>query len=124
MIKISLGIKKLIENNACAFCTVDRLGKPHSIAVACVKVFEDKIIITNTHIKESLKNIKSNNSIALAVWNKEWEKACVGFELKGQAAHYTIGKWYDFVNNLPENKGYKIKGAIVITVNKIKKLLS
>lgn len=121
---ITPGIKKLIEKNVCAFSTVDKFGKPHSIAVACVKVSGENIIISNTHIKESLKNIKKNNSVALVVWNKDWEKACVGFELKGEAAYYTKGEWFDFVSNMPENNGYKIKGAIVITVKKIKQLKS
>ncbi|MBU4257292.1 pyridoxamine 5'-phosphate oxidase family protein [Patescibacteria group bacterium] len=121
---ITPGIKKLVENNAIGFSTVDKSGKPHSIAVAYVKVFGNKIIITNTHIKESVKNLKNNKNVALVVWNKEWETACAGFEIKGAAKNYESGKWFDFVKNMPENKGYNIKGAIVVSAKKIKKLLS
>jgi len=121
---ITPGIKKLIELNAMSLATINKGGKPHAIAVACVKVVEGKIIITNTHIKESIKNIKYNNNVALAVWNKEWEKACVGFELKGKAEYHKRGKWVNFVKNLPENKGYNIMGAIVVDVKKIKELKS
>jgi len=110
--------------NAVGFCTVDRSNKPHSIAVAYVKVIDCNIVITNTHIKESIKNIKLNNDVALVVWNKEWETACVGFELKGKAKNYTFGKWFDFVKKMPENKGYDIKSAIVVKIEKIKKLIS
>lgn len=118
------GLKKLIEANAVGFSTVDKSGKPHSIAVACVKVFGNKIIITNTHIKESIKNLKNNKNVALVVWNKEWEAACVGFELKGVAENHEAGKWFEFVKNMPENKGYDINSAIVVSIRKIKKLLS
>jgi hypothetical protein len=34
------------------------------------------------------------------------------------------GKWLEYVQKLPDNEGYKITSAIVITVKKIKKLLS
>lgn len=119
---ITLGIKKLVENSALGFSTVGKNGEPHSIAVACVKVIGNKIIITNVHIKESLENIKNNPKVVLVVWNKEWEKACVGFEFRGSAKNYNSGRWFEFVKNMPDNKGYNVKSAIVITVLKIKKL--
>jgi len=121
---ISLGIKKLIEMNVCGFSTVDKKGKPHSIAVACCKVFENKIIITNTHIKESLKNIKNNKNVSFVVWNKEWEKVCIGFELRGVAKNYESGKWLEYVKNMPDNEGYEVKSAVVVSVSKIKELKS
>jgi len=121
---ITPGIKKLIEANAIGFATADEKGNPHCIAVAYAKVFGNKVVITNTHIKESLKNLEKNNNVALVVWNKEWETACVGFELKGTAKNFTADKWFDFVKNMPDNEGYDVKSAIVVTVKKIKKLLS
>lgn len=121
---ITAGIKKLIEGNALGLSSVDKYGKPHSIAVAYVKVVGDKIIITNCHIHETLRNLKINNNVALVVWNKDWEKVCVGFELKGKAKCYTSGKWFKFVKNMPDNEDYDVKGAIVVSVNKIKMLKS
>jgi uncharacterized pyridoxamine 5'-phosphate oxidase family protein len=121
---ISPGLKKFIESNAIGFATVSKNGKPHNIAVAYVKVVEDKIVISNSHIKKSVKNLKKNNNVSLVVWNKEWEKACVGYEFVGKAKNYTKGKWFEYVRNLPDNKGYKIVSAIVVKVTKIKKLLS
>lgn len=121
---ITPGIKKLIEANAVGLATVGKNGKPHNIAVAYVKVVEGKIVISNSHIKESVKNIKQNPNVSLVVWNKEWEKACVGFEIIGKAQNHTSGKWFEFVSNMPDNEGYKITSAIVIKVTKIKKLLS
>ncbi len=121
---ISAGLKKLIEDNAIGLATIGKNKKPHNIAVACAKVKENRVVITNTHIKESVKNLMHNNNVALVVWNKEWEKACVGYELVGKAKNYTEGKWFDFVCGLPDNKGYEIKSAIVVSITKIKKLLS
>lgn len=121
---ITSGIKKLIEDNALALATISKNGRPHNIAVACCKVFGNKIIISNSHIKETIKNIKNNKQVSLVVWHKDWEKVCIGFELKGRAENINTGKWFDFVCNLPDNEGYDIKSAIVVTVLKIKKLLS
>jgi len=121
---ITSGLKKLIESNAMGLATVGKNGKPHNIAVAYVKVVEDRIVISNSHIKESIKNIEQNENVALVVWNKEWEKACVGYEFIGKAKNHTSGKWFDFVCNMPDNEGYKINSAIVVTVTKIKELKS
>ncbi|TAK96866.1 pyridoxamine 5'-phosphate oxidase family protein [Patescibacteria group bacterium] len=122
--KITPGIKKLIEKNALGLSTVGKNNRPHSIAVACVKVVGDKVIITNTHIRESLKNIEQNEQVALVVWNKDWEKACVGFELQGKAENHITGKWLDFVKKMPDNEGYDVKSAIVVDISRIKRLVS
>ncbi len=121
---ISPGLKKFIESNAIGLATVGKNGKPHNIAVAYVKVVEDKVVISNAHIKESIKNLKYNENVSLVIWNKEWEKACVGFELIGKAKNYTKGPWLKYVESLPDNKGYKIISVIVVKIIKIKKLLS
>jgi predicted pyridoxine 5'-phosphate oxidase superfamily flavin-nucleotide-binding protein len=121
---ITSGLKKFIESSAMGLATVGDDGKPHNIAVAYVKIKDGKVVISNAHISESIKNIERNDNVSLVVWNKEWEKACVGYEIMGKAKNYTSGKWLDFVCALPDNDGYKIKSAIVIKVAKIKKLLS
>jgi predicted pyridoxine 5'-phosphate oxidase superfamily flavin-nucleotide-binding protein len=121
---ISSALKKFIEANALGLATVSKTGKPHNIAVACVKVVEDKIIISNAHIKESVKNLEYNGNVSLVIWNPEWEKSCVGFELSGTAKNFTDGKWLEYVKKLPDNDGYDIKSAIVVSVKKIKRLLS
>lgn len=123
MILITPGIKRLIEGNALALATVDQKGRPHAIALACCKVFGNQVIITNTHIRESIANIKNDQHVSLAVWPRNWEQASVGFELKGTAENITQGRWFEFVSGLSDNRRYKVKSAIVVTVTKIKKLL-
>lgn len=120
--KINDELKELIENNAIALSTVDSKGNPHIIAVGFCKVVEGKIIITDNYMNETPKNIEKNNNIALAVWSRNWEEKCRGFEIKGTAEYFTEGKWRDFVKGLPENKNYPAKAAIVVSVQKIKEL--
>ena len=123
MIEMNDELKNLIENNAVSFSTVDKNGTPHSIAVAYVKVVSDsEILISDNYMKETVENLKNNNSVSILIWNKEWNKDCFGFELRGKAQYFTSGKWRDYVKKIQENKGNPAKGAILVTVSKIKKL--
>ena len=123
MAEINKELKKLIEENALAFATVDETANPHCIAVGYPKVVnKNKIIITDVAMNETIKNIQRNNNVALTVWNRKWEENCIGYELGGTAECFTSGKWKEFVNNMPENKEYNPKGAILVTISKIKKL--
>jgi predicted pyridoxine 5'-phosphate oxidase superfamily flavin-nucleotide-binding protein len=116
-------LKGLIENNALALATISEDNTPHCIAVASVKVVDkDRILISDNYMSETIKNVLRQNAVTLAVWNKEWEDDCTGFELKGTAEYFTAGKWYDFMRELPENKGMPRKGALLITIKKQKRL--
>lgn len=113
--------KKIIEENAIALATVDENGNPHCIAVGDVRVVsKNKILIGAIYIIETVKNIKQNNNVSLAVWNRNWEKECIGYELKGKAEYFSSGKWLEKVKEI--HKGFSPKGAILITVSEIKKL--
>ena len=111
-------IKKIIEENPVAFATIDSEGNPYVIAVAFVKVKDEKIIITNNYMKTTLENIRKKPKVSLAVWNKNWK----GYQMKGQAKYFQDGKWFDFVKSMPENKDEPCKGAVVVDINNIKKL--
>lgn len=110
-------IKEIIERNPLALATI-KDGKPYVIAVAYVKVKDGKIIITNNYMKTTVENIKKDNNVSLAVWNKKWE----GYQINGEAEYYDSGDYLDFVKSLKENKDESPKGAVVVKVNEIKKL--
>lgn len=121
MITINNELKQLIEENALAFATTDENGNPHCIAVGDVKVVsKNQILIGDNYLVETLKNIKRNPDIALVVWNKDWKKECIGYELKGTIEYFTSGKWHKMVKEI--HKGFPAKGAILVTINKIKDL--
>ncbi len=123
MVEINRELKDLIEGNALAFATIDENGNPHCIAVAFVKVVsKNQVLVTDNYMSETRKNVQRNSNVALVVWNKNWKEECVGYELRGTAEYYTSGKWYEMVKRIPENKGEPCKGAILITIYKIKKL--
>jgi predicted pyridoxine 5'-phosphate oxidase superfamily flavin-nucleotide-binding protein len=120
---INEGMKKMIEENAMGLATTDKEGNPHNIAVGYVKVVSpNQLVISNNYINETIENIKNNSNVSLVVWARNWEKAGVGYELKGKAEYFTGGKWLEFIKKIPINKGEPCKGAIVVEINKIKPL--
>ena len=123
MTEIDDKLKNLIENNVLTLTTVDKDRSPHSIAVAYVKVvYKDKILVSDNYMKETLENLKINSNVSLLMWNENWKKDCFSFELRGKAQYFTSGKWREDVKKIQENKGNPAKGAILVTITKIKKL--
>ncbi len=113
--KITPKIRKIIQSNPIALATIDG-NKPYVIAVACCKVIgDDKILITDNFMKKTIRNIESNNNVALAVWNKQWE----GYQFLGTCEYFKTGKWAEYVKNLKENKNMSAKGAVLVKVKKI-----
>lgn len=111
--------KAVIESNPVAFATVDVHGAPNVIGTAYAKVVaDDQILITDNYMSQTVKNLKSNNKVCLASWDKDWN----GYKFVGTAEYFAKGKWKNFVEQMPENNGLSAKGAIVITVSKIIKL--
>jgi predicted pyridoxine 5'-phosphate oxidase superfamily flavin-nucleotide-binding protein len=126
MAEINEELKDLIEKNVVALASIDESGKPHCIVVAYPKIVsKNQVVITDNFMKETVQNILKNNNISLIVWNTDWDdiEDCYGYEVRGVVEYFNSGKWHDFVKNMDKNKGLPAKGAIVVTVNKIKKLV-
>lgn len=119
MVNLNEGkVKEIIENNPMAFGTAED-NKPNVIGVAYVKVVsDDEVVITDNFMKQTKENLEKNNHVCLAVWDKDWH----GYKFVGRAEYHAEGKWKDFVEKIPENKGYSAKGAIVVKVSKLIKL--
>jgi predicted pyridoxine 5'-phosphate oxidase superfamily flavin-nucleotide-binding protein len=122
MTGITEEIKGLMEGNILALATVDGKGNPHAIAVGDIKVVsQNQILIGDNYMVETKKNIEMNGNVSLVVWNRKFEEECFGYELKGTAEYFTEGKWCEMIKKIHE--GFPAKGAILVTVNKINKLL-
>jgi predicted pyridoxine 5'-phosphate oxidase superfamily flavin-nucleotide-binding protein len=114
--KISLGMKKIFQENPVALATINQDNTPNVIAVAAVKiVFPDKAVITDNYMSQTKKNILKNNSVCLASWDCDGN----GYKIIGKAQYYDSGHWKNYVKKIPENKNFSAKGAIVVSVSKI-----
>jgi len=95
--------------------TADQKGNPNLIAVELSSVTpKGEIIITNNHIKRSIKNLKENEKCVLLITDNQK----MYWRIFGTARHEK-GKWLEFVKNLKSNKGCKPKGAIVFRIKSI-----
>ena len=83
---------------------------------------ERQLVITDNYMSKTVNNIKRDNQVTLAVWNRDWKRKCTGYELRGFAEYFMEGVWYNFVKELKENRGEPCKAAILVTVTEIKKL--
>ena len=110
-------IKEKLENVIVAVATVNGDGKPHNICVEVNKIIENKIIITNNYMRNTIENIKNNPNVSLVFWKEE-----KGWRINGKADYFDSGQWLDFVKALKENKGHPAKGALVVNVNEIREL--
>jgi len=117
-----MGLKKIkstIEKLPMFIATTDKKCKPHVIAIACVKVIDDKkLLITDNYMETTKKNLLSNNKMEILVYGKNWK----GYRLNGKSQYYKSGKWLDQVKAMKENKNHPAKGAIIVTVSKIEKV--
>jgi predicted pyridoxine 5'-phosphate oxidase superfamily flavin-nucleotide-binding protein len=115
-------IKDKIEKAIIAVATANSKGEPHNIAVACVKVEDNKIIITNNYMKTTVENIKNNPKVSLVFWEgKEGNEE--GWRIDGQVEYHEEGTWLEFVKGLKENKGLPARGALVVNIEKIRRLV-
>ena len=87
--KINSKAREIIENNPISLATVKN-NKPYVIGVAyCMVVDDDKILITDNFMISTVKNILSNNNVAIVVWNKKmetdnspiWHKHCYFYSI-------------------------------------------
>lgn len=117
--KIDKELKKLLEENALAFATVNEAGGPHCITIENVKViFKNRIIIGDCYMVETIKNIQRNKNVALTIWGENWKEEHIGYELKGTAEYFISGKLFKKYKKFFED----IKGIILVTISKINKL--
>ena len=111
--------KKTIEENPVAFATTCHDGKPNVIAVTSVKVVsKNQVLITDNYMKQTKENLEKNNNVCLAVWHNDEP----GYKLIGTSEYFSSGKWKKLVEEIPENKDFPAKGAILVTISKLIKL--
>lgn len=112
--KINSNLKRLIESNTLCLAT-SKNNIPHVIYVAEVKVKNNKLIVTDNFMKKTVSNILINPKVSLAFLNNE-----SGIELIGTVKYFNDGVFLDFIKKIEGNKNLPAKGALVISISKIK----
>ena len=111
--KIPNEMRKTLEGKIVAFSSIKDAIYPNAIAVEINKVIEDnKVLITDNYMNQTLNDIKQNQNVAILIWNNERS-----YKLLGEAQYYTEGSYYEMVK--PLNDGYPCKGVIVVEIKTI-----
>jgi len=119
---MEIKIKEMIEKNPLALSTTNKEGKPHVIAVTDVKLIdENQLLIGNNFMKKTIDNIKNNPNVSLAVWDNKKGSKAEGYGIDGIAEYYEKGKFLDMIKKI--HQGCPARGAIVVNIKKISKLL-
>jgi predicted pyridoxine 5'-phosphate oxidase superfamily flavin-nucleotide-binding protein len=108
--------KQLIEGNPVAIATVMPDGRPNVIGVALVKVVDNhRLLVTDNYMYQTLLDIRHDPHIVALVWSSDLK----GAKLIGTAEYFDRGEWWERVRRIPANKDFPVKGAVLITVDKI-----
>ena len=119
--EITEDIKKLVEENGVSFATVNEFNQPHIIIIADIKIIsKNQILIADNFMKNTVENIKNNSNVSIMVWDKKIAQDSLAYEIVGEAQYFSKGKWKEEAHQIDSN--CETKGAILVTVTKIKKL--
>lgn len=99
--------------------TANQENQPRSIFVEVNKVENNRIIITDNHLNNTLENIKRNNKVFLLCYQEDYEYV---FYIIGEAKYHDSGELLDYVKNNPDNEGYQPKGAIEIEIKSVEEV--
>ena len=92
--------------------TSSNKGLPHAIVVVSLGLVDEKLLVGACLMKTSLKNIKENGKVSIAVMNNNEY-----YRIEGKAKIYSSGKYF--------NGAYKKssppmpKAAILITIQEV-----
>jgi thiamine biosynthesis protein ThiC len=88
--------------------TSSRNNIPNANIVISLGFVEDKLLVADCQMKNTIKNLKNNKHICV-----------IGgyFRIKGNVNIFSSGKYFDIC--VKNNANYKVKNAILITVKKI-----
>ena len=110
-----------IKNNEWVIFSTSKNNIPHSIIVMPSRIEEDKIILSNIQMNNSIENISNNPNCFIDVYIKNSNDKQIKIDCLAQV--YNNGKLYDEIkeyeetNNLPED--LKVRSIIVAEIKKI-----
>jgi len=96
------------EGKELVLATSSKDGIPNANVVVSCGFIDDKLLVANCQMTTTTDNLKENPKICV-----------VGgyFKLKGNVEIFSSGKYFDVC--VKESKGYKVKSAIVVKIEKV-----
>jgi len=105
-----------LEGKSLVLATVNEQSCPHTIIITCYKVLNERqILLCDTYLNETLKNIQNNKQVAISFL----DNSKIGYEFQGQAEYFQSGELFKLCQKLKSSKRLDCKGALVINLEKI-----
>lgn len=109
-------IDLLNKQTVVVLATASAGAKPRAIFVQFPKVEGDKLIITDNYMGITRKNVLENKKVFVLAFEQDYSYC---LKIEGEAEYCAEGEWFDFVVGLEENKKYRPKAAVVISVKNV-----
>ena len=112
-----LEYKDLIRNNNICIASVIEGGYPTIAVVRAVGVISDhELLITHCEMVKTIKNIMQNNRVCITCFDQNWE----GVRIYGTAEYFPgVNEWSEKSREFMSDKSTPVKGAILITAEKV-----
>ncbi len=106
----------LLNADGKALATYGEKCGVHVVPVSSLRVVDEKIVLVNYFLGQTLQNIENNPKVALSAW-----KGLIGYQFKVEARYETSGKLFTEITEwikatLPERE---VKGILILTPTKI-----
>jgi hypothetical protein len=100
--------KQFEKGKQLVLATSSTTKKPHAIIVLSLGFYEDKLLIADCQMQNTLENLKKNNALCI-----------IGgyYRIKGTAEIFSSGAPFELCKK--ENKEYSVKHAILVTIQEV-----
>lgn len=96
------------EGKEIILATSSRSGNPNANIVISLGFVDDRLLVADCQMNTTIKNLKENKKICV-----------IGgyYRLKGVVEIFSSGKYFDIC--VKKNKDYKVKNAILISIDEV-----
>lgn len=96
------------EGKEIILATASKKNQPNANIVISLGFIDDKLLVANCQMNNTIKNLEENNSICV-----------VGgyFRIKGKVKIFSSGEYFDVV--VKKSKGYLVKSVLLISADEV-----
>ena len=94
------------------FATASKEGNPNCVPIYCKKIMDDKVLLLDNYMNESLDNLLENEKVCVSFYNPYPKES---YKLKGEAEYHTKGDVFDQGCAIMPSKSPK--GVVLIKIN-------
>jgi hypothetical protein len=99
---------KFAEGKELVLATCSKQAEPNANIVISLGFVDDKLLIADCQMKNTIKNLQENNKICIIAGY---------YRLAGSVEIHSSGKYFDLC--VKKSEGYKVKNAILVNIDSV-----